>query len=219
MKTFKIHLIRSSYTGGNLEGRYIGHTDEPLCEQGIASLENLIEDFQYPSAEVVFSSPLLRCLQTAKMIYPEKEATVISEMIECNFGEFEGYSAEELAEYPEFAQWLKGDGQTAPPHGESSSDFSRRVCSSLVKIADGMLQSGVGEIAIVTHGGVIMTLLAAFGLPERPMHEWRHPPSCGFTLNIIPSIWQNSRKAEVFAEIPLEPENLYADFGSYDVFG
>ena len=29
-----VYLIRHGKTKGNLEGRYIGTTDEPLCEEG-----------------------------------------------------------------------------------------------------------------------------------------------------------------------------------------
>ncbi|MDR1629821.1 MAG: histidine phosphatase family protein [Oscillospiraceae bacterium] len=211
MKTYKIHLIRSGYTKGNLEGRYIGHTDEPLCEEGVAAIHDLLNSYAYPKPEAVFCSPLARCLQTAALIYPEREATPIADMIECDFGEFEGHTADELAKYPEFAEWLRGGSRTAPPHGESSGAFTARICACFVKIVDGMLSSGVRETAIVTHGGVIMTLLAAFGLPEMQMHEWRHPPGCGFTVNIIPSVWTSSRKVEVFAEIPLEPDDEYED--------
>ena len=34
MKTYTIHLLRHALTRGNLEGRYIGQTDEPLCREG-----------------------------------------------------------------------------------------------------------------------------------------------------------------------------------------
>lgn len=207
MKTYKIHLIRSSYTKSNLEGRYIGHTDEELCAEGLAGIEQLLQEAKYPEAEVVLTSPLKRCVETCEKIYPEKTATPVRELIECDFGEFDGLSAQELEKYPEFAEWLKGGADAAPPHGESGGEFSRRVCSCFIKIVDGMLSTGITNTAIVTHGGVIMTLLAAFGLPEMPSHEWRMPPACGYTLNIIPSIWVNSRKAEVFAEIPRRTEN------------
>ena len=41
MKTYQIHLIRHAVTKGSLEGRYIGHTDEPVCEEGMAQLKDI----------------------------------------------------------------------------------------------------------------------------------------------------------------------------------
>lgn len=48
----RVVLIRHSKTGGNLKGRYIGTTDEPLCEEGI----RLLEGKTYPTAELVYVS-------------------------------------------------------------------------------------------------------------------------------------------------------------------
>ena len=64
----EIVLLRHSITAGNLEGRYIGsRTDEPLCPDGIALLEN----FVYPFVERIYVSPMKRCIQTAGLIWPE----------------------------------------------------------------------------------------------------------------------------------------------------
>ncbi len=45
------------------------------------------------------------------------------------------------------------------------------------------------------------------------MHEWLTPNGCGYTLNVIPSIWGNTMKAEAFAEIPLRPQTEAEDDG------
>ena len=49
----RVVLIRHSKTAGNLKGRYIGTTDEPLCEEGI----RLLEGKTYPAAELVYVEP------------------------------------------------------------------------------------------------------------------------------------------------------------------
>lgn len=68
-QSVKIIFIRHGRTAGNLEKRYIGRTDEPLCKEGITELESI----KYPDCDAVFASPMNRCLQTAKFIYPEKK--------------------------------------------------------------------------------------------------------------------------------------------------
>ena len=60
----KIIFIRHGKTAGNLEKRYIGRTDEPLCEEGISELESI----KYPDSDEVLASPMKRCLQTARLI-------------------------------------------------------------------------------------------------------------------------------------------------------
>ena len=57
----------------------------------------------------------------------------------------------------------------------------------------------------MTHGGVIMALMAAFAIPEAPMHEWLTPNGCGYTLRIDPFLWSHTGKLEAIAECPALP--------------
>lgn len=212
MKSYYIQLIRNGLTAGNVGGRYIGHTDEELSTEGIEQIKQMKEDYKYPDVEAVFSSPLKRCTQTAKLIYPNCDPIIIDGFIEYNFGEFEGKSAEELESHPVFPDWLAGKKGVSPPFGESDEDFSQRIAQTMVKVIDGVIQSGITKTAIVTHGGVIMALLAMFGLPEASMHEWLTPGGCGYTIRVTPSLWSQGRKFEVFAQIPeIEGEDEFRD--------
>lgn len=202
MRNYKIYLIRNGLTQGALEGRYIGHTDESLCEEGRKQLVELSTTGYYPEVEAIFSSPMKRCTETAKIIYPEKEPIILNDLIECNFGEFEGMTAEELSDNEDFKNWLRGGNDAAPPFGESNEKFSTRICNGFIKIIEGLLKTGTRECAIITHGGIIMSLLAAFGLPEAPVTDWRTPSGCGYMLSLNASIWSRLRKIEVIDEIP-----------------
>ena len=108
MKSYYIQLIRNGLTEGNVSGKYVGHIDEPLSREGIAQIEQMKSDYKYPPVDAVFASPLSRCTQTAKIIYPNCEPIVINGLIEYNFGEFEGKTAEELQNHPVFPDWLAG---------------------------------------------------------------------------------------------------------------
>jgi alpha-ribazole phosphatase len=74
-----------------------------------------------------------------------------------------------------------------------------------MKTVDGLIKTGTQTAAIITHGGVIMSILAAFGVPELPMTEWLCPSACGYTIRITPSLWSKLRKVEVINEVPAEP--------------
>lgn len=208
MKSYTIYLIRHGEIDPALQGKYIGQTDAPLSAAGREALETLRETMVYPPVAAVFTSPLQRCTATAAALYPGQTAIEIDGLKECSFGEFEGKSAEELKNSPVFPRWLAGEPGVAPPFGESSAAFGRRVCETFEKIAEGLMKTGTAETAIVTHGGVMMALLAAYGLPELPMTEWRASPGCGFMLKLHPSLWMRGKKLEVFSLFPLEKEEL-----------
>lgn len=205
MKTYKIHLIRHGLSEGSAEGQYIGHTDVPLTTQGIKQLRQMKEDFEYPAVQAVLSSPLDRCLQTAKILYPGLQPLIFDNLIEYDFGEFEGQTAEELKDDPAFVEWLTGGPEAEAPFGENNAAFQKRVTRAFYDIVNGIIKAGTESVAIITHGGVIMTVMQAFAIPQAPMHEWLTPNGCGYTLNVIPSIWSNTGKAEAFAEVPLRP--------------
>lgn len=208
MKSYTIHFIRNALTDENLEGRYIGHTNVEISEEGRAQLAQMKDELIYPPVQAVFTSPLKRCTETARILYPDNKPIAIEGLIEYNFGEFENKTAEELEKHPVFPKWLAGEKGVEPPFGESNEDFEKRVLGTFEKIAEGLMKTGTTSAAIVTHGGVIMAILAAFGIPEYPMHEWITPNGCGFTVKVNPSLWMRAKKFEVFSEFPYEREEL-----------
>ena len=106
MKTFKLHLIRHGLTAGNLDGRYIGGgTDLPLCSEGRAQLAELKERFEYPVVDTVFSSPLLRAVETANILFPgAAHQFTVHDLREAHFGVFEGRPVKELVKDPDFSR-------------------------------------------------------------------------------------------------------------------
>ena len=208
MKSYTVHLIRHGLTDENLQGRYIGHTDVLLSEDGKKQLAQLKEETVFPPVQALFTSPLKRCKETASILYPENKPIEIEGFIEYNFGFFENKTAEQLEDHPVFPRWLAGERGVEPPFGESNEAFGKRVCETFEKVAEGLMKTGTTEAAIVTHGGVIMAILATYGIPELPMHEWLTPNGCGFTIKINPSLWMRAKKFEVFSEFPYEKEEL-----------
>ncbi|MBQ9066551.1 MAG: histidine phosphatase family protein [Clostridia bacterium] len=204
MKTYKIHLIRHGLTQENLHGQYIGHKDVPLCEKGIADLQKVKEDYRYPDVPVVFTSPLKRCLQTCEILYPDVRPMVLDGLIEYNFGTFEGQTAADLQEDEDFLQWIGGGLDAEPPFGESGREFGERIGQTFEKIVDSLLQTGIPEAAIITHGGVLNALMAMYALPQAPMTDWMCDEGFGYTGLITPSLWSQGRKFEASAQCPVE---------------
>lgn len=206
MKSYVIHLIRHGAIDETLSGKYIGTTDPPLSDKGKLALKKLAFTHAYPQPPVVFSSPLRRCTQTCAVLFPERKPLVIANLSECNFGEWEGKTAEELKGSEDFQKWLAGDNSVKPPRGESNADFVRRICKMFESIVEGLMKTGSTECAIVTHGGVIMTLLAVYGLPQAKPFEWAMENGCGYSVRVTPMLWQRGKVTEVFSRVPVAKE-------------
>lgn len=92
MITYKLHLIRHGQTEGNQKGLFVGRTDMPVSEEGFDELSRLRDTYEYPRVGAVYTSPLRRCIQTAEFLYPNNMLTVVDDLQEMDFGEFEGKS-------------------------------------------------------------------------------------------------------------------------------
>lgn len=209
MKTHQIHFIRHGLTDANIKGQYIGAIDMDLAPAGIARLNELKTNFEYPRADKIFCSPLKRCQQTAQILYPEQPVDIVDGLAECNFGEWEGKTAEELKDNQDFKKWMqKADGVT-PDGGESLQDFASRVLITFDKLVETVIKNNYKDTIIVTHGGVIMTLLAAHGVPRAKFYEWVVNNGCGYSLRVMPSLWMRQKVGEVYSKVPynMDKEN------------
>ncbi len=208
MKSYTLYLFRHGLTRGNLNAQYIGHTDYPLSTLGIEQLKEIKSKHHYPEVDALFVSPLKRALQSADVMFPKNNKIVIDNFIEYNFGEFEEHTAEELKDNEDFKNWLRGDMYTRPPFGETNAEFVHRVCEAFEKVINGCVAEGAERIAIVTHAGVIMTILSCYGLPEAPMAHWQMDAGYGYKLRIDPALWMRANKLEVVDTAPQSAEEL-----------
>ena len=167
----KVYFIRHGATAGNLKKRYIGRTDEPLCPEGREQAQAL-NGRGMPSFDTLFVSPYLRCRQTAELVFPGKEQTVVLDLRECDFGIFEGKNYVELQGDPQYASWLERNCTGKIPQGECVEDFKERCVLSFQECME-----SVDSAAFVVHGGVIMAILEALAVPKKGFYEY-HIGNC-----------------------------------------
>ena len=216
MKSYVIHFIRNMPCEGNLEGRYIGRTESPLPLSSIQKLVELKQKYRYPEGVAFYASPSIRCVDTLKVLYPQADPEVVLEMAECDFGDWDGKTAQELQDDPRFLQWMEQGGQTAPPNGESGLVFLQRMCKGFETLVQNMMVKGETEVVVCTHAGVITGLLSAYGLPRAQPFEWMCEPGCGYSVRITPSLWMRSMVMEVYEMLPQgeegeQPDHLVVD--------
>ena len=161
------------------------------------------EVYTYPEAARFFSSPLMRCRQTLSVLYPGCTPEIVDGLAECDFGEWEGRSIAELKHNEAFLRWVSGE-ETVIPGGEDAATFQKRVMAAFEGLVQELLRSGETEAVVCTHGGVIMMIMSAYGLPKLELKEWVTNSGSGFTLRITPSVWMREPVAEALCAIPWE---------------
>ena len=202
MKGYRIHLVRHGITNANLDGIYIGKTDEPLCSEGVGELYKKLGDYVYPGVQRVYSSPLKRCLSTAGILFPEASCISVEDLREMDFGDFEGKKAQELMNLPEYKQFLKGGLDNPPPNGESMRDVIERCYSGISFVVADMMREGYTNCAVVTHGGIIMNLLSCFGVPKMPPMQFPCDFGEGYEILVTADMWMRSHAFEILGKFP-----------------
>ena len=181
-------VIRHGTTQGNLEQRFIGTLDVPLAPVGEELARKVAPAL--PPVEHIYRSPLMRCAQTAALLWPGVEMTVVQELRESDFGPFEGKNHQELKDDPLYQAWIgQGDGHlnfAAMPVGESAEQVSARAAEGLRLVSADMVRRGFARAALVSHGGTIMGMLSRFGRPERDYYGWMCPNCGGFRMALDP---------------------------------
>lgn len=198
----RLELVRHAMTQGNLEGRWIGTTDQPLALEGIAlARANVRPRERIPRR--VWVSPLLRCRETAALLYPGAELVPVPAFRETAFGPFENKNHRELEGDPLYEEWIKSGGTAPVPGMESREEVLLRALAAFRPIAGEL--SALGEDgAAVVHGGVIMALCAALAMPEQDYYQWRVPCCGGWLLDL--TNWPETERFTVLGALPRKEE-------------
>lgn len=175
-----VSLYRHGLTSENKLGAYIGWTDVPLCEEGRADL-HWNQQFILKK-DVVFSSPLKRCMETAKIYYPNESIITLEGLKEIHFGHWEGKTYDELKNHSQYRKWLSNIFTEKIEGGESFSQFGQRIEESFRKITAYCIEKDMTRIAIITHGGVIRYLLHKLHPNKKSYFDWDIPYGKGYKL-------------------------------------
>jgi alpha-ribazole phosphatase len=183
-QTVYITFIRHGATVGNLKKRYIGITDEPLCEEGRRKLLAKKNAGVYPKVKRVIVSPLKRCVETAEILYPNVIPEVYSEFRETDFGLFEGKSYEELMQdeklCPLYQEWIDSGGILSFPEGESMEETKTRCVGEF----DRFLTNLTSDAVVITHGGTIMSILQMYTASAGDFYEHQCDNGGGYLCRV-----------------------------------
>jgi probable phosphoglycerate mutase len=158
----RVLAIRHGETAWNVDGRIQGQLDVPLNETGRWQVHRLALAVAEEDIAAVYSSDLLRALETAQAVARGSGDPVVTDtgLRERGFGTFEGMSYAEINErWPDMGErWRRRDPTFGAPGGETLNDFYGRSIAAASRLA--ALHPGQ-TIALVSHGGVMDCLYRA----------------------------------------------------------
>jgi broad specificity phosphatase PhoE len=154
----RLTLIRHGMTG--YSGRYVGARDVPLSPEGCAQISSLSSFFLDQKVEKIVASPMLRCIQSSEILFPDHAVSYLDDLCEVDFGRWEGRTFKEIAEEdPELVEeWADWSLKFCFPEGECIGHFVDRVHRAGAQIA----AFSEENVMLIAHGGVIRALLCYF---------------------------------------------------------
>lgn len=166
LHSLDLYLVRHGITKWNLEKRYLGHTDESLLDIERNKLHPLQKIVKNITFDYCYSSDLKRCIETFHYILPNNFVCLDARLRELNFGDWEGLTYENLKHNLTYQEWLSDWEKKAPPNGESLVQLNERLHQFWRDIQSIQSPTPHKKILIMTHGGVIRSMMNSFGVTK-----------------------------------------------------
>ena len=139
----KVYLLRHGETEWSLNGRHTGVTDIPLTENGRIAARLLTPSLGKVTFTLVLTSPLQRARETCELAGLGQFANVEPDLIEWNYGEYEGLTTEQIrSTRPGWSVFRDGC-----PGGESPEQVGARADRVITKV-----RTAAGNVALFGHG-------------------------------------------------------------------
>ncbi len=155
-----LYFIRHAPTQGNLCNVWVGHQDEPIVEACLKQLDDVATELASIKFDKIYTSPLLRALDTAKYIAKKqihKPEIIIEPLLkERDFAEFEGVN-----KTPEFRAKLEMSAAV-----ESIKSVKNRLLSVIP-----ILLKKEEHNLIVSHSAVFRCLINELKLTTQPAKQ------------------------------------------------
>lgn len=152
----RIHLIRHGLTVSNRRRRYMGRTEEPLCNDGRLQARRLALRLAPLELAALYCSPLRRARETAEIVgQPHAlRAEVAADFNELDLERWQGLTGEQIAarDAPAWQTWCDDPTRLRLPGIEGFDVLRERVRRGLQAL---LRRHAEGEVAVVTHDGVV----------------------------------------------------------------
>lgn len=186
MNTTRIYLVRHGATQLTTEGRFSGSVGVELSEEGRWQAARLGERLAREGVSAIYSSPLSRTMDTARIIAKECQTDVVQPMDglrEISHGRWEGLTRAEVEEQfgNEYASWEEDPFTFAPEGGESGVAVLARALPIIRTV---VTRHGGQRVLVVSHKATIRILISSLlGFDARGYRDrLDQAPAC---LNVL----------------------------------
>jgi probable phosphoglycerate mutase len=160
----ELYIARHGETESNAVRRLQGGSkDTPLTQQGIAQAKKLTEEIKNIEFDAIFSSPLKRAMDTAKIAFGddklfEARALTDNRLLEIGVGKAEDMIWDDAKEaFPGMVAMMADPAlYLPPPGGEALQDMVARIDSFLNELAT----KPYNKVFVMAHGYVLRVVYA-----------------------------------------------------------
>jgi probable phosphoglycerate mutase len=196
-------LVRHGATAWNEGHRCLGRTDIPLSAAGRRQAELLRAALAGERPDRVFSSPLTRAVETARLLGHEPE--ILGDLAEIDRGAWEGLMPDEIRmrDTALRARWYEDPKGLAMPGGEAFDRLWERAGRALA-----LLAKAGGTVLAVGHKALNRVVIArALGRDSKGVWGTPQPQACRTVL-----VGEGGRfRAEILADVSHLPPELRSD--------
>jgi broad specificity phosphatase PhoE len=158
----RILLIRHGETDWNRIHRFQGRSDVPLNQKGREQARALAVVLRHEPITAIYSSPLGRAIETARLIKMFHFSTPFFEeeaLVEMDLGDFDGMEAKRwAAQFQDFRKaWQENPESVKMPGGESLKDVQTRAIDALERITN--IYPPGSTLLICRHNFVNLTIV------------------------------------------------------------
>ena len=160
-----IYIIRHGKTELNKANVLQGRSDYPLNDEGIGQAKEAAKKLNSIEFDYVYSSPLIRAVQTAEIVAPNRKIQLDDRLIEMDYGQYEGT---DLRNMPEEIRIFFSDfvHNPAPDGMEPLAEVVKRTGAFLEEI-----RTHRGNILISTHA-IAMKGILEYLTPDSQGGYW-----------------------------------------------
>lgn len=152
----KVYVVRHGQSASNKSNVRNGQTDVPLTEQGYEDARKAGAKIKCVQFDRIFSSDLIRAIETAKTAIPGCEPIQYKEIREIDVGQLAGHTSDECRGIFENYDVNNEQHNYVPYGGENAQMIFERVSQFM-----GVLEklTGCENVAVFTHHGAIYYML------------------------------------------------------------
>ncbi|MBC7788905.1 MAG: histidine phosphatase family protein [Anaerolineae bacterium] len=176
--TLTLYLLRHGQTADSRENVFCGSGRDPdLTADGVAMARAFADAYRATPWTAVYSSPLARTMQTARIIteLAGLEVQQRDELKEIAYGKWEGRTVEEVNRefHDDYVRWTADPAWNSPTGGEAGVAIERRAAMVLEELTQ---RFASGDVLIVSHKATIRIVLC--GLLGIDVGRFRYRLGC-----------------------------------------